>query len=172
MRRSVAVTAVVAALALCPAGLASIVPGVSIAGVRLGDGTAAVRAKLGSPPQTLHYPGDPAGHFQWGYSRGARGDIGISFDRNRVVRIFINSPLVRKGGPVLSERTTKGIGLGSAMSAVESAYPGKCYFPGKGSHAPPSCSWTAANTMMLFQSSGRLGLGRSVPVETIVLQSR
>ena len=161
----------VAALVICPTVIADIVPGISIAGVRLGDGPAKVRAKLGPPPQIRHVPAAPAGTFEWGYTRKQLGDVGIAFDHNRVIRIFI-AGLPRKGAPVVSERTKEGIGIGSPMSAVDRAYPGHCFFQNPKLHHPPVCTWFNSTSLMAILASGRFGYGRNTPAETIKLEYR
>jgi hypothetical protein len=150
----------VAALVLCSAVSATIVPGKSIAGVSLGDGQARVRSQLGPPPHVqLGQPG--SGVVRWDYT--ARNHLTVLFGHGRVTSVFVSA--IPHSGRVF-EHTKKGIGLGSPMSAVERAYPGHCDFPDPGMGAPPSCSFGR----MLFMVSGRYGMGRNAPVETIELQ--
>lgn len=155
--------AVLVALVICPLAVAgAIVPGVSIDGVRLGQSAATVRKLLGPPP---HLQQGPPGSqvVRWDYT--SHNSLTVLLDHGKVTSVFVST--VPGRGKVL-DRTAKGIGLLSKMSAVAKAYPGHCQPPA--APAPPSCGWQTATTRMTFQASGRYGSGWNAPVETIQLQ--
>jgi hypothetical protein len=139
---------------------------VSIDGVKLGMSAAAVRAKLGAPPHIQPGPSG-SGYERWDYK--AHNSLTVNLARGRVTSVFVTRI---PGRSKVLDRTAKGIGLGSPMSAVEKAYPGHCYFPDPSINLPPVCNWQTSKVMMTFQASGRYGLGRKAPVETIQLQLR
>ena len=162
---SALVATALAALVVCPlAAAGSIVPGVSIDGVRLGQSAAAVRRILGPPPGTQQGP--PGSQVvRWDYT--AHNSLTVLLDHGRVTSVFVST--IPGRGKVL-DRTAKGIGLLSRMSAVAKAYPGHCQPPQPAFKAPPGCSWQTATARMTFQASGRYGSGWNAPVETIQLQ--
>jgi hypothetical protein len=155
--------AVLLTTALAPAAAsASIVPGESIAGVKLHMLKDTVRAKLGKPGNVAT---QPAQHVErWDYPR--RDHLTVTFYRGRVDWVFVTVV------PAKARRidlTSKGIGLNSRFSAADAAYPGHCYFD---KTYPPSCNWTKPKQWMLFKASGRYGKGPSTPIETIELAYR
>jgi hypothetical protein len=138
------------------------VPGISINGVRLGQSAAAVRKILGPPPHMQK--GAPGSQVvRWDYT--AHNSLTLLLNHGKVTSVFVST--IPGRGKVL-DRTAKGIGLLSRMSAVAKAYPGHCQPPAFG--APPGCSWQTATARMTFQASGRYGSGWNALVETIQLQ--
>lgn len=108
--RAIAATAL-AALVLAPPGGAVIVVQNGIAGIRLGMTQAAVRAKLGKPRSVQHGRNEFGSFTQLGY-RGLR----VIFQGNRTVTA------IRTTSP--SERTPRGIGVGSTRAAVRARVAG------------------------------------------------
>ena len=161
-----ALTAVsLAALAVCSlASAGTIVPGVSIDGVRLGQSVATVRRILGPPPHTQNGP--PGSQVvRWDYT--AHNSLTVLLGHGKVTSVFVST--IPGRGKVL-DHTTKGIGLLSRMSAAAKAYPGHCQPPQPAFGAPPGCGWQTTKARMTFQASGRYGVSWHAPVETILLQ--
>jgi hypothetical protein len=139
----------------------SIVPGVSIDGVRIGQSEAAVRRVLGPPPHTAK---GRSGVVRYDYA--AHNHLTVTFAQGKVILVFVS--MVPGQGKVL-DHTAEGIGLLSKMSAVAKAYPGQCQPPA--AEAPPGCAWQQAWTTRIgFVASGRYGTGWKAPVETIQLE--
>lgn len=150
-------------LVVAPAAIAGkIVPGVSIDHVRIGQSKAAVKHVLGPPPHIARGR-KGSGVVRWDYTK--HNHLTVVFVHDKVTSVFV---LMIPGRGRVLDHTSKGIGLGSKMSAVAKAYPGHCEAPGAG--YPPVCSWQAYwTTRMLFSASGRYGTGWKAPVETIKL---
>jgi hypothetical protein len=110
VRVAVALVAVVA-LVCAAAASAKIVPQRSIAGVRLGMTKAQVRATLGAPRRAIHGSNEFGSFTQFRY-RGLRvtfqGDV-------RVTDVFTTRT---------TERTARGIGVGSTESQVKAKVAG------------------------------------------------
>ena len=162
-RLILACAALVAALVAVPAATAgSIVPGISLAGVKLGDSAAAVTARLGAPANKQ--PGSPgSGVVRFDYPTHNR--LSIVIRKGRVDSIVMTA----LRGERVYDRTTKGVGLLSTMAAWRKAYPGRCsrYAP-----SPPGCVFERGTTSMLLQVSGRYGMGWTAPLESIQLTYR
>jgi hypothetical protein len=103
--------ALVVALACAAAASAAIVPQRSIAGVRLGMTKAQVRATLGAPRRAVHGSNDFGSFTEFRY-RGLR--VTFQGDR-RVTNLFTT-----RG----TERTARGIGVGSTESQVKARVAG------------------------------------------------
>jgi hypothetical protein len=89
---------------------AKILPGRGIAAVSVGERPASVRRTLGRPARVV----PPA----WLYGGSLRGRVGFG-DRHRVNDVWTTSP---------RQRTSRGIGPGSAAPAMRRAYPkAHCY---------------------------------------------
>lgn len=131
----------------------------SIAGIRLGENESSVRSKLGPPPHIQPLPGSKT-VYRWDYPTRR---MSIMIGHRKVTLVFITTV---PGKPQRIDRTSKGIGLLSPMSAVLKAYPGNCnWYP----PSPPGCGWRSGRTEMTFQVSGRYGMGLKAPLETIQL---
>ena len=147
-------------LAAAPALAGSIVPGVSIDGVRIGQSADQVRRVLGAPPHTAK---GREGLVRWDYT--AHNHLTVDLVNGKVVSVSV--AMIPGQGRAL-DHTTEGIGLGSKVSAVEKAYPGHCQGPTPGS--APGCSWQTYTTAFGFGTSGRYGTGWKAPVENIQLE--
>ncbi len=160
MAISISVSAVL--LAATPALAGSIVPGISIDGVRIGQSADQVRRVLGPPPHTAK---GREGFVRWDYT--AHNHLTVNLVNGKVVSVFVS--MVPGQGRVL-DHTAEGIGLLSKMSAANKAYPGQCSPPDPAVGNPPGCGfqnyWT---TRMGFSASGRYGTGWKAPIETISL---
>jgi hypothetical protein len=147
-------------LAAAPALAGSIVPGISIDGVRIGQSADQVRRILGAPPHTAK---GRAGLVRWDYT--AHDHFTVDLVNGKVVSVSVS--MVPGQGRAL-DHTAEGIGLLSKMSAANKAYPGQCSPPNP--PYPPVCGfqqyWT---TRMLFQASGDYGNGWKEPIVTIKL---
>jgi hypothetical protein len=151
-------------VALPAVASASIVPGVSIAGVRLGDSQSAVRSRIGAPSHTQ--AGPPGSQVErWDYL--THDHLTVQFDHGRVTSVFVSAIPSKGLRPV--EKTPSGQGLGSPMSAFAKAYPGACSPPVPGRY-PPVCSFQRGTRRMSIMVSGRYGMGWKAPAETIILQ--
>jgi hypothetical protein len=150
-------------LAATPALAGSIVPGVSIDGVRIGQSADQVKRILGAPPHTAK---GRAGFVRWDYT--AHDHLTVDLVNGKVVSVSVS--MVPGQGRAL-DHTTEGIGLLSQMSAANKAYPGQCQPPDPAVGNPPGCGfqnyWT---TRMGFAASGRYGIGWKAPIETISLE--
>jgi hypothetical protein len=146
-RTLVPACALIAALALPGAAAAKlpsfpsklIEPAKSIAGVKLGQSQKAAKSAWGSGKEctfqngfgNCSFTGDAQGNAQWAAVDGKVVDVSISAGYDGVKPHF--------GGPLLTLKTSKGIGIGSTLKAAKAAYPsGKVYtgtvlsVPGKG----------------------------------------
>jgi hypothetical protein len=162
-RSILAGTVMVAGFGIVPAATAgAIVPGVSLAGVKLGDSAAVVKTKLGAPADMQ--PGPPgSGVVRYDYPTHNR--LAIVFRKGRVDSIAV----VAVRGEHVADRTTKGVGLLSTMAAWKKAYPGACF---RLAPAPPGCTFIRGKTWMRLQVSGRYGMGWAAPLESIQLGYR
>lgn len=156
-------TASLAVFVAVPAAAAgTIVPGISLAGVKLGDSAAAVTTRLGTPASKQ--PGPPgSGVVRYDYPAHSRLSIVI---RNGRVDSIVMTAL---RGERVYDRTTKGVGLLSTMAAWQQAYPGHCF---RYAPAPPGCTFERGTTWMRLQVSGRYGMGWAAPLESIELANR
>jgi hypothetical protein len=164
MSRGVAAAVALAAVAgaATVSARAVVVPGTSLAGVSLGQTQATVRTHLGAPPHVqAGAPGTSAA--RWDYP--AHNRLGITFNGGRVVSVVVTA----LRGEKVYERTSRGVGLLSPMSAVSRAYPGACVPPQKAYGSPPRCFWRHGHVEMSFETSGRYGTGWNAPVESIEL---
>ncbi|WP_320670403.1 hypothetical protein [Patulibacter defluvii] len=116
-RRAAALAAAGAAALLVAASPAAarIVPGSSIAGVRLGAGVQDVRDRLGPPTRITHPASEITGNLTVYAYRGLTVTFGPG-DPGDAKVISVSSG--RR-----AERTAAGIGVGSARSALRRAYP-------------------------------------------------
>lgn len=110
MKRTIVGLAVASAIlsSAAPAS-ARIVEGQSIAGIKLGDTHAQVRAKLGSTKEAMRCG---RGCLTWKYDSPFQGVI--AFKNGTVSGMWTASP---------KQRTSKGVGAGSSERAVQRAYP-------------------------------------------------
>ena len=146
-------------LATSVASAGSIVPGVSIDGVRLLQSRATVRRNLGAPPVTHKVRSDLIR-----YVYPAHNNLNVFLLNGRVVRVYVTA----LPGQRVRDHTSNGIGLLSRMSAARAAYPGHC--SKTYADAPPVCTWQTSDAFIIFKTSGRFGLGWKAPVESIDLQ--
>jgi hypothetical protein len=146
-RTLVPACALIAALALPGAAAAKlpafpskvIEPAKSIGGVKLGATLKSAKAAWGTNKDcffekgngTCSYQNGKQGNAQWSGVEGKVVDISISAGYNGTDPYF--------GGPLLTLKTSKGIGIGSSLKSAKQAYPGgKVYqgsvlsVPGKG----------------------------------------
>jgi hypothetical protein len=100
-------TSLVLSLLLAPGASAAIVVGQGIAGVGLFSSQSRVVRALGKPSSTLG---------SWGYGEPLDGRI--TFAHGRVVDVWTHS---------LHQRTGRGIGRGSSVSATQHAYRVRCH---------------------------------------------
>jgi hypothetical protein len=162
-RSIVAGTVVALGFGIVPIATAgTIVPGVSLAGVKLGDSAAAVKTKLGAPANMQ--PGPPgSGVVRYDYPTHNR--LAIVLRKGRVESIAV----VAIRGDHVVDRTTKGVGLLSTMAAWKKAYPGACF---RLAPAPPGCTFARGKQWMRLQVSGHYGMGWAAPLESIQLSYR
>jgi hypothetical protein len=93
---------------------AAIIPGHGVAGVKLGDSSAQVRAILGKPATVQHNGG---GEQNWLYATNLVDWVTlVAAERGRttVEGIETSDP---------KQKTSRGVGVGSSMRALRSAYP-------------------------------------------------
>jgi hypothetical protein len=103
-------------VALAPVANAKVVIGQSIAGVRLGESQAQVKAQLGSP--TLEQPPDQQGSIEWNYAKPPL--MGA-------VTFAANGQLSGMWTISRQQKTAQGVGVGSSLAQVRKAYPkAKC----------------------------------------------
>jgi hypothetical protein len=112
MRRALPLLVVVALL-VPAAAEAKIVIGLSIASVRLGDSAATAKRKLGAPQSVMHRPGNKESIYN--YTR-----------RKLTIRIRSGRGVIELNSFSSHEKTSKGVGVGSLLTSVDSAYPGAC----------------------------------------------
>ncbi len=161
--RLVALAGISAALVLVPSAAAgTIVPGVSIAGVKLGDSAAAVRSRLGAPANIQKGP-PGSGVVRYDYPTHNRMAVVITNGRATSVSV------TALPGERVYDRTSRGLGLLSPMSALSKAYPASCFKYGP---APPGCTFDRGRTWMRMSVSGRYGMGWKAPLESIELSYR
>src|SRR3954451_5168235 len=104
--RSLPLAAIVAALFFAPAADAMIQVDRGIAGARLGNSRAEVRAALGAPASTRSGTNDFGPFLQWRF----RGGITVLFQGRREVSTVFTSGR--------GDRTVRGVGVGSSEAAV------------------------------------------------------
>ena len=137
-------------------------PGISLAGVKLGDSAAVVTTRLGAPVNKQSGP-PGSGVVRYDYPTHNRLSIVI---RNGHVGSVVMGAL---RGERVYDRTSKGVGLLSTMAAWRNAYPGQCFKYGP---APPGCTFDRGTGWMRLQVSGRFGMGWAAPLESIELSYR
>jgi hypothetical protein len=94
-----------------------LVPGQSLAGVRLGATPAAVRARWGRDYSVCDRCGEPTWYFTYEHSTGEPLGAGVSFRRGRASAIFT------LGAP-RGWRTREGLRLGDGIDRVQTLYGG------------------------------------------------
>ena len=155
-----AVALCVVGVAIAGAGGATIVPGVSLAGVSLGDSQAAVRDTLGAPP--VRRSGSFAsGSVRWEYA--ARNNLIITFDRGKVSEVTLSAV---KGDQII-DRTATGFGLLTPAATIAKAHRRNCGFE---SGLLPLCRWTTSKGDMTFLVTGDYGDGPNAPIQSIRLE--
>lgn len=157
--------AAVAVVVLVGAGLAApvatIVPGVSLAGIEIGDTGAMVRAAVGAPA-AKRFGAAGSGTVLWKYP--AHNGLVVAFDHGKVVSVEVSA----EDGEKIVDQTAGGVGLLTPISTVAKAYPQKCGFE-RG--FPPLCRWTTPTAEMIFLAADDAGSWRNAPILSIELRS-
>ena len=143
------------------APVATIVPGVSLAGIQIGDTGAIVRAAVGAPA-AKRFGAVGSGTVVWKYP--AHNGLVVTFDRGKVASVEVSA----EDGDKIVDQTATGVGLLTPISAVAKAYPRKCGFE---QGFLPLCRWTTPTTQMIFLGSDDSGSWRNAPILSIELRS-
>ena len=138
-------TSLVAAVVAVPVAAAgTIVPGISLAGVKLGDSAAAITTRLG--PRAHKQPGPPgSGVVRYDYP--THNHLTVVMHNGHAESISMTA----LRGDHVYDHTAKGVGLLSTMAAWRSAYPADCF---KNGPAPPGCTFNRGTTWMRLLANG------------------
>lgn len=142
------------------AGSATIVPGVSLAGISIGDKPAAVREAVGAP-MTRRVGPTGSGVVRWEYP--SHNNLVVTFERWLVTSVLVSAVK----GDEIADHTAGGFGLLTPTATVARAYRRNC---GWESGFLPLCRWTTATTEMTFRATGDYGAGRDAPIQAIQLE--
>ncbi len=141
------------------AGSGTIVPGVSLAGVGVGQSAGTVRATFGAPPvKRVGSAGSET--VRWEYAD--HNNLVITFTRGKVAAVMVSAD---KGDQII-DRTGDGFGLLTSVATMAKVYRRNCGFePG----FFPLCRWTTDRGDMIFRVTGDYGDGPNAPIQVIEL---
>ena len=149
-----------AVVSIAAADSATIVPGVSLAGISIGDRATAVRDTLGAAPIRRAGP-TGSGIVRWEYPD--HNNLVVTLERGAVTSVLVTA---EKGDEIV-DKTVGGLGLLTPASTMAKAYHRNC---GWEQGFLPLCRWTTATTDMTFRATGDYGDGRDAPIQVIELE--